>query len=33
MQHNLDHYKPVEHFELDHFDGSLDFNGDVHVHM
>jgi hypothetical protein len=30
MQHNLDHYKVVD---VDHFDGPLDFNGDIHIHL
>lgn len=33
MQHNINHYQVVCDFELDHFDGPLDFNDDIHVHM
>lgn len=33
LQHNINHYQIVYDFELDHFDGPLDFNGGIHVHM
>jgi hypothetical protein len=33
VQHNLDHYKVVRNFELDHFDSSIDFIGNLHIHM